>query len=683
LGYVSFVTTFDIAFVEQTEIAVDAWFVTNRIVDIFFLLDIVVNFMLGYHDPITNELVIEQEKVIAHYLRGWFPLDLVSIIPFNLVGSAGESMRLLRMFRLAKLFRILRASRILGRIVQCCSFQMSTWEFYRCFLVLVVTFHWSCCAWMFLATIEGADENWRTKIIAEDTAGTLADILPVTAGRILKSSVGGGDSSGVAGLNWYLLSGKWTLAIFGVWAFEPPEPQTRIESWFSIVMTVFAASFYAYLAGVIVELVARRGESDREINGQMDGLLRYLDAIQFPTKDREEFRRFFWLCRPYFMHKHFHQALPELSPMLFEKLAMANYGKMIGTVPFLNCSDENEKLRFVSRVGNQLKVRAYCASEQFIVDSLHLVQKGIVAWTPENGGQRRGGRSNAMQIVRRGGSFGHAQCVDERSLPQTAHALSFVACLCLDAETLSEVLRTRQFPHTQRRVHRTAAILEFRRLMVKLVAKRRAGTAKGWGAESMRQYRHGLRLLSRTSSKVERESIREHMRRQGSMRDLYSDPDPEEDKWELLLEVKAVMGNTEHDGIRSVQRMLKSILGGVTQLQLQEAPGGHILPGDRSGTAAGRGEQDQQMQQQGMNTPTTTMGELRRLMRPITHLVAQPHQNERATDNNSATKEGAQQSKLLHLILSRLDAVDARLDSIQTGNAPVSAARSHRVPTAQ
>ena len=53
----------------------------------------------------------------------------------------------------------------------------------------------------------------------------------------------------------YNLCGKFTLAIFGVWAFEPPEPYTVTENWFTVTLTVFAASFYAYLAGIIVELV--------------------------------------------------------------------------------------------------------------------------------------------------------------------------------------------------------------------------------------------------------------------------------------------------------------------------------------------------------------------------------------------------------------------------------------------
>ena len=62
-------------------------------------------------------------------------------------------------------------------------------------------------------------------------------------------------------------------------------------------MTLVAASFYAYLAGVVVDLVAQRGDAAREINGLLDGLLVYLDHIDFPYNRRKNFQRFFWLCR--------------------------------------------------------------------------------------------------------------------------------------------------------------------------------------------------------------------------------------------------------------------------------------------------------------------------------------------------------------------------------------------------
>jgi hypothetical protein len=93
-------------------------------------------------------------------------------------------------------------------------------------------------------------------------------------------------------------------------------------------MTIIAASFYAYLAGVVVDLVAQRGDAAREINGLLDGLLVYLDCIDFPSARTRHFKRFFWLCRPYLLRNYFRELLPELSPKLNGELAKFNYGKV-------------------------------------------------------------------------------------------------------------------------------------------------------------------------------------------------------------------------------------------------------------------------------------------------------------------------------------------------------------------
>ena len=51
--------------------------IINRIVDVIFICDLLLNFRTGYIDD-RNQLVLEPRKSSYHYLTTWFPLDFVS-----------------------------------------------------------------------------------------------------------------------------------------------------------------------------------------------------------------------------------------------------------------------------------------------------------------------------------------------------------------------------------------------------------------------------------------------------------------------------------------------------------------------------------------------------------------------------------------------------------------------------
>ena len=49
-------------------------------------------FFLPYTDLADgNRLVKEHRKIVQHYLRGWFALDLVSLVPYGLLGQQLQS----------------------------------------------------------------------------------------------------------------------------------------------------------------------------------------------------------------------------------------------------------------------------------------------------------------------------------------------------------------------------------------------------------------------------------------------------------------------------------------------------------------------------------------------------------------------------------------------------------------
>ena len=136
LAYTAVLTPFEVGFLPAS-VTVDTWFVLNRFLDVIFILDMVLQFFVVYQS--VNETVggdskwvTERQKIVRHYLFGWFPLDLLSIIPstFDFVPfviSRAESegdvelaeklsgLRAIRALRLVKLVRLIRASRLFNR----------------------------------------------------------------------------------------------------------------------------------------------------------------------------------------------------------------------------------------------------------------------------------------------------------------------------------------------------------------------------------------------------------------------------------------------------------------------------------------------------------------------------------------------------------------------------------------
>lgn len=68
---------------------VHAWsFLVSLSVDVTFIIDIIINFRTTFVNS-NDEVVSHPGKIAVHYLKGWFIIDLVAAIPFDLllVGS--------------------------------------------------------------------------------------------------------------------------------------------------------------------------------------------------------------------------------------------------------------------------------------------------------------------------------------------------------------------------------------------------------------------------------------------------------------------------------------------------------------------------------------------------------------------------------------------------------------------
>ena len=69
----------------------------NRLVDMAFFADIIINFCLAYELEDEGLWVVSHDRIAIRYVKGWFLIDVVSTIPFDMFvalppsATGGES----------------------------------------------------------------------------------------------------------------------------------------------------------------------------------------------------------------------------------------------------------------------------------------------------------------------------------------------------------------------------------------------------------------------------------------------------------------------------------------------------------------------------------------------------------------------------------------------------------------
>jgi len=103
-----------IAFIktEESVRTIHKWLLINTILDLNFLLDMIIIFNSAYYDEYLKS-VDDRGLIARKYLSGWFLIDLISIIPFDILFSELHLNGLVRFVRIGKLYKLIKITRLL------------------------------------------------------------------------------------------------------------------------------------------------------------------------------------------------------------------------------------------------------------------------------------------------------------------------------------------------------------------------------------------------------------------------------------------------------------------------------------------------------------------------------------------------------------------------------------------
>ncbi|XP_066252021.1 potassium voltage-gated channel unc-103 isoform X5 [Euwallacea similis] len=260
--------------------------IIDLIVDVTFIVDILINFRTTYVSG-NDEIVSDPGKIAVHYLKGWFLIDLVAAVPFDLLffgtdtdegignGQNKQTTTLIGLLKTARLLRLVRVARKIDRYSEYGAAVL---------LLLMATFaliaHWLACIWYAIGNAERpnlhASISWLD-ILANDTQQPYT--ANGTGGPSIKSR--------------YITALYFTFTSLTSVGFGNVAPNTDAEKIFTICVMLVGSLMYASIFGNVSAIIQRLYSGTARYHTQMLRVREFIRFHQIPNPLRQRLEEYF------------------------------------------------------------------------------------------------------------------------------------------------------------------------------------------------------------------------------------------------------------------------------------------------------------------------------------------------------------------------------------------------------
>ncbi|XP_072556695.1 voltage-gated inwardly rectifying potassium channel KCNH7-like [Paramormyrops kingsleyae] len=252
--------------------------VVDLMVDIMFIIDILINFRTTYVN-LNDEVVSHPGKIAIHYFKGWFLIDMVAAIPFDLLifGSGSEeTTTLIGLLKTARLLRLVRVARKLDRYSE---YGAAVLMLLMCIFALIA--HWLACIWYAIGNVE--------KPYLKHKIGWL-DNLGVSIGKRYNYS---DPNSGPSIKDKYVTALYFTFSSLTSVGFGNVSPNTNSEKVFSICVMLIGSLMYASIFGNVSAIIQRLYSGTARYHLQMLRVKEFIRFHQIPNPLRQRLEEYF------------------------------------------------------------------------------------------------------------------------------------------------------------------------------------------------------------------------------------------------------------------------------------------------------------------------------------------------------------------------------------------------------
>ena len=326
----------------------------SRLLDTMFIFDLILNFFTAVDGGDGIAMIVDKHVIAMRYLRGWFWIDLISSIPFDLIlwiaSGAPQTQdhstnyfrttRLLRFSKIIRVLKILRVMRLqrlhlkdsteasgLGGNPQ---FQMAL-DGGKYIAGIIYCAHWLTCIFIFILMEENAIDH-KVMLLENATERYIAAL--------------------------YFTFTYLTTIGFGDIVAE--SPSQRIFMIFGLTMGSFTTT---YFMSVIISLVVTKNQEKTKKRLLMNRIEEYMLYRRFPDGLKRNIREYVRLVNNNTFTDET-AILRALSPELRKKCSVYKYGTFLRTIPFLQTMDNRMNSRhFIEELALQMSTVYFAADD--------------------------------------------------------------------------------------------------------------------------------------------------------------------------------------------------------------------------------------------------------------------------------------------------------------------------------
>jgi len=452
LLFTGIVTPYEVIFVGRVKW--DNWlFIVNRIVDIIFCKDMIMQFFLKVetgHVGKTGTVTLKDPWAIRkRYLTRWFVIDLISIMQFDIFFMFYEGpeslsrikfLRCLRLIRLIKLVRILKSSRLIVRWQNYFAISFATQKLAKFTFVLFLSSHWMACLWGMIGisfgyelcakdgTLITYDEepvsqiSWVTILYNSDNAGTLSPDDACDPWHV------------------YMASLHWSVMTITSIGYGDIVPARNVEYVTCIVCMLFGGILWAFIIGSTCSLIANGDPVEANFEMHTDLLNHMLTEARVPPEKRSVFRGYLREAKARDTLVQFREVAKRFSPALKGQLLMHVSHHWIEKIYYLAAAPE----QLLMEIADSVETEFYSRKELIVgvSEKLCAVELGTLA--------------KAGQILTPGSAF-HLDFIvtnPKWRKKEQAVSLTYTLVLVLDRDRFFDIIRP--YPEVRKAVSKAA-----------------------------------------------------------------------------------------------------------------------------------------------------------------------------------------------------------------------------------
>ena len=340
LVFTALMTPFEISFIPPNDDPRSGFWIINRILDSIFLFDMLLQFNVMVYEESSGRMLGIRRQVTAIYLRGWFWLDMPSLLPSSVdyvplfqsaeqrkAASSNSStvrvFRIIRVVRLLKLLRLLRSSRIIARVLSRVAIPFKTLTMAKLAFGVLIAAHWLACLLGMICTFSDFQKLdtwqasfgfcWPVEAMEIDADGFWIDDMTVVTSwvRTRNDTEEVGEPMYVKAecahfMEVYMSALEWALMLISGANVEPtigPFPPLqqmadrlqRHEVAARTFCVILGALIWTYVTAAFVEVVVNTDPDATEFRNRMDDLNRYIKAVRLPGEIAQRLRGGFCL----------------------------------------------------------------------------------------------------------------------------------------------------------------------------------------------------------------------------------------------------------------------------------------------------------------------------------------------------------------------------------------------------